>query len=79
MTHHSRNGFLTAYGYEVTAQRSLEGLEGVDMGETQSYLDKVGSVSALVEGEEYHVWDDLILDEQHRRFLQEVHNGREVT
>ena len=45
-------------------QLSLEGLS--PMGEC-GYLDKVGSVSALDEDEEFHVWDDQLLEEQHRR------------
>ncbi len=49
--HHSRNGFLTVRGYAENAQRSLEGLE-VDTTAMKQYLDKVGSVSALVEVEE---------------------------
>ena len=65
----SHNGFLTAKGLAEAAQRfSLEGL--APRGEL-GYLDKVGSVSALVEGEAFHVWDDALLDSQHRRF----HNG----
>ncbi len=33
------------------------------------YLDSVGSVSALAEAEDSRVWDDRLLQEQHRRFL----------
>jgi len=66
----SHNGFLTAKGLAEAAQRlSLEGL--APRGELE-YLDKVGSVSALAEAEEFHVFDDQVLDEQHRRFLNEV-------
>ncbi len=32
-------------------------------------LDGSGSVSALVEVEGSHVWDDHIIEDQHRRFL----------
>ncbi len=32
-------------------------------------LDKVRSVSGLVEVEESRVWDDQLLEEQYRRFL----------
>ena len=67
----SHNGFLTDRGYAEVAQRSLEGLESVDMFADMCYLDKVGSVSALVEVEENHVFDDQLLDNQYRRF----HNG----
>ena len=71
--HHSRNGFLTERGYELAQQISLEGLlpeGGVDAESSISYLDKVGSVSAMVEGEGF-VFDDQLLDNQYRRF----HNG----
>ncbi len=33
------------------------------------YLDRVGSVSALVEVEGSSVWDDEVLEDQHRRFI----------
>ena len=33
------------------------------------YLDTVGSVSALAEAEASRVWDDQLLQDQHRRFL----------
>ncbi len=33
------------------------------------YLDSIGSVSGLVEVEGSRVWDDQLLEEQHRRFL----------
>ncbi len=66
----SHNGFLTAKGLEETAQRlSLEGLapRGV-----HGYLDKVVSVSGLVEVEDLYAHvTDQDLDEQARR----VHNG----
>ena len=42
---HSHNGFLTRRGYELAA------------GADSSYLDKVGSVSALVEVEEDVTYD----------------------
>ena len=65
----SHNGFLTAKGLEETAQRSLEGLEVADM-DPSSYLDRVGSVSALVEPSE-PIFVDVLLDQQYQRF----HNG----
>ena len=65
--HYSRNGFLTSAGLADVAQRSLEGLEVDAMAETR-YLDRVGSVSALVEVEESHVFDDELIEEQYRRF-----------
>ncbi len=61
--HYSRNGFLTRRGYELA--RAM----GIDKAEVSRYLDKVGSVSALVEGEGA-LWPcDSYLEEQHRRFL----------
>ncbi len=60
----SHNGFLTTAGYAALDA----GLE-LAFGGSDCYLDKVGSVSALeVEGE-LAVWDDQVLDEQYRRFL----------
>ena len=65
----SHGTFLTAKGLEEAAQRySLEGLAPRGEGE---YVDRVGSVSALVEGEGTLWLDDQLLEEQHRRF----HNG----
>ena len=56
--HHARNGFLTAKGLKEAAQRfSLEGL--APRGDNV-YLDKVGSVSAMVEVE-----DDFEYDPKH--------------
>jgi len=69
--HYSRNGFLTERGYAELAKRtSREGLSprGVDEMVAGRYLDKVGSVSALVEVEDPFDWDDAIIDQQYRRF-----------
>ena len=54
----AHNGFLTRAGYEA-----------LDIADGSRYLDKVGSVSALVEGEGDHVFDDQLLENQYRRFL----------
>ena len=64
----SHGTFLTAKGLEEAAQRfSLEGL--APRGEVD-YLDKVASVSALDEDEGCpDAWDDRLLDQQYRRFL----------
>ncbi len=64
----SHNGFLTDRGHAEVAQRSLEGLE-LAATDLSRYVDRVGSVSALVEGEGFHVFDDRLLDNQYRRFL----------
>jgi len=55
----SHSGFLTSAGLAEVAQRELElaGFDGVDL---SRYVDKVGSVSALVEVE-----DDFDYDEKH--------------
>jgi len=55
----AHNGFLTRRGYKVV--RAI----GLDKAEEFGYLDKVCSVSALVEVEV----SDAFLDEQHQRFL----------
>ncbi len=71
--HYSCNGFLTSRGYREVVQRaSLEGLSplGVDEHPDQLYLDKVDSVSALVEVEGSCLWlPDHLTDEQARRDL----------
>ena len=64
----SHDGFLTEAGYAEVAQRELE-LDGVDNTASLQYLDKVGSVSGLVEVEGSYEWDDQYLDQQYRRFL----------
>ena len=66
----SHNGFLTSRGLREVAQRSLEGLE-VDAMDESRYLDKVGSVSGARRDETDHVFDDQVLDEQYRRFLEQ--------
>ncbi len=62
----SHNGFLTAKGLEEAAERELELGDVDDMG-SGLYLDKVGSVSALIEPPE-PIFVDAVTDEQHRRF-----------
>ena len=64
--HHSRNGFLTAKGLAEAEQRSLEGLAVCDV---HPYVDKVGSVSALRRDETFLEFDDALIEEQYRRFL----------
>ena len=66
--HHSRNGFLTVRGYAENAERiSLEGL--APRGEL-GYIDSRVSVSGLRRDEEFHVFDDRVIDQQYRRFLE---------
>ena len=61
---YSHNGFRLSP--EGLAQRDDVGpeLAGVV---ARRYLDKVGSVSAMVEGEGFHVWDDQLIDQQSLR------------
>ena len=59
MTHYFRNGFLTAQGLALSAQRERERY-GVDTMAPGRYLDKEGSVSALIEIE-----DDFEYDPKH--------------
>ncbi len=66
---YSHGGFLTAKGLEETAQRSLEGLE-VDARAPELYLDKVVSVSGLRRDETTMIFNDGVIDEQYRRFLE---------
>ena len=70
---HSHNGFqLSPEGLaQKDAFAPLRTL-GVDEHDDQLYLDKVDSVSALVEGEGACVWDEQVLDSQYRRFLDAV-------
>ncbi len=63
----AHNGFLTAKGLAEAAQRERQ-LDGVDGMELFPYLDRVVSVSALVEVEETEMCDTLI-DQQYQRFL----------
>ena len=66
---HSHNGLIRSP--EGLAQRlPVRGVE-VDRMDESRYLDKVGSVSALAEAEDFHVFDDEMIDQQYRRF----HNG----
>ena len=64
--HHARNGFLTAKGLEEAGLRSS--LEGLAPRGPCEYVDRVDSVSALAEAEDFHVFDDALLDQQDRRF-----------
>ncbi len=64
---HSHNGYLlkgTRARVPFAQQYSLEGL--ATRGDP-GYIDKVGSVSGLELERDFHVWDDELLNEQHRR------------
>ncbi len=63
---HSHNGFQLSP--EGLAQRECE-LHGVDAMAAQLYLDSRGSVSGLELERNFHVFDDLVIEEQYRRSL----------
>ena len=64
---HSHNGLLLSP--EGLAQRELK-LNALDAMGIRPYLDKSGSVSAMVEVEDlYEFVTDDMTNEQHRRFL----------
>jgi len=65
----SHGGFLTAKGLGEAEQRRLGSAFAcaVDAGQLSLYLDKVGSVSALIEPAE-PIWVDGLLDQQYQRF-----------
>ena len=67
----SHNGFLTAKGLAETAQRDVivDGVASMDM---FGYLDSRVSVSGLRRDETMFIFDSEVIDEQYRRFLQEV-------
>ncbi len=65
----AHDGFLTAAGYAAVAQRDVDIPEGVDMEGDLWYLDKVRSVSGLRRDETMLVFDDELIDNQYRRFL----------
>ena len=50
--------------------------ELVDGNGQPMHLDQVGSVSGLELERDFHVWDDQLLDQQHRRFLNGVQEIR---
>ena len=64
----SHGSFLTAKGLQEAAQREGDPLR-VALAGRERYLDKVGSVSALVEGEGAFWPSDEEIDNQYRRFL----------
>jgi len=70
-TCHSHNGFLTSLGLEEAAQRSRQAPGVADMALSQ-YLDRPGSVSGLRRDEINMIFDEELLDEQHRRFTHSV-------
>jgi len=67
----SHGGFLTAKGLKEAAQRELGFTEVLAVDESLLYLDKVVSVSGA-RRDETHWPADEVIDEQHRRFLDEV-------
>ncbi len=67
----AHGSFLTAKGLEEAAQRRGDSLELAGAVAVR-YLDRVGSVSAMRRDETTFWPDDQTLDEQHRRFLDDV-------
>ena len=65
----SHNGFLTAKGLEKAAQRDvcIDGVDGMDM---FGYLDSRVSVSAVGRDETMLIFDDEVIENQYRRFLE---------
>ena len=70
----SHGSFLTANGLEEAAQRRSGSLELAGMVASR-YLDKVGSVSGLRLDETTMIFDEGVIDEQHRRFLEQFSEG----
>jgi len=69
---HSHNGFVIL--------RNLPFGRGLAEDDMQLYLDKVASVSGSRRDEITMIFDDEVIDDQHRRFLQEVaYAGEEVS
>ena len=67
-TCHSHNGFqLRSSEEELAQQLSLEGLTARD---DCVIVDIQGSVSGLRRDEDNHVFDEGVIDEQYRRFLE---------
>ncbi len=66
---HSHGSFLTAKGLKEAEQRRGDTFEfdGVDKRQLSLYLDKVVSMSGSGVPDSH--WDDALLEEQHRRFL----------
>ncbi len=50
-------------------KRQCDGFMQLDLLELASQVDRVGSVSAMDEDEDRPVWDDQLLEDQYRRFL----------
>ena len=63
---HSHNGFVLSSTPELAQLFAEDVLDGES---EVAYLDRVVSVSALVEVEGSYVFDHELIDQQHRRFL----------
>ena len=68
MSHHARNGFLTAKGLEEAAQRFFLEPDALAVEQTRRYLDKVASVSGLRRDETTMIFDEGVIDEQFERY-----------
>ena len=71
----SHNGFLTAKGLKETEQRrgDTADFRAVDGSQSSLYIDTRVSVSGLRRDETH--WDYDLLDQQYRRFLNELEVG----
>ncbi len=72
---HSHNGFRVGRSPEGLEQRGVDRAYELALAGRDGYLDKVGSVSGLRRDEIRMIFDEEILDEQHRRFLQGCEEG----
>ncbi len=68
---HSHNGLVRRSPEGLALRRDVS---QADLAAQLSfgYLDKVGSVSGLRRDETHMIWNEELLDEQHRRYLQVV-------
>ena len=70
---HSHNGFVVGKSPKGLAQRSLEGFDVLEVAERgvdrPVILDRSGSVSGSRRDEIKMIFDEGVIDEQHRRFL----------
>ena len=64
----AHGGFLTAKGLQEAAERRGASPEGLAVGTSQLYLDKVASVSGARRDEMIMIFDDEVLDEQFERY-----------
>ena len=64
----AHGSFLTAKGLQEAAERRGASPEGLAVGTSQLYLDKVASVSGARRDEVMMIFDDEVIDEQFERY-----------